>query len=180
MLRIMGLQKKMWSLRPIGRMDHKIDFSGEHRLRSSEEEVRAGISNPIDKIVVFHPLRQEQLEQILEIELASVWQRVTALGLKRFRFHLAPAARDYLLSEGTDLKYRARNLKRAIERYVVTPLARLVATDQVKMRDRLLVDRHPGDKGLAFWRDTQQSPSFSGVRVAASHSSLVPDKGLRV
>ena len=166
MLRIMGLRKKMWSLRPIGRMDHKMDFSRENRVRRSEEEVRAGISNRLDKIVVFHPLRREQLEQILEIELASV----TALGLKRFRFHLAPAARDFLLSEGTDLKYGARNVKRAIERYVVNPLARLVATDQVNMGDVLLADRHPGDKGLAFWRDTQQSPSLSEVRVAASHS----------
>jgi C-terminal, D2-small domain, of ClpB protein len=78
------------------------------------------------------------------------------------------------LKEGTDLKYGARHLKRAIERYAVNPLARLVATDQVNTGDMLLIDRHPGDRGLAFLRDTQQSPSLAEMLLAASNSSLVP------
>ena len=65
-------------------------------------------------------------------------------------------------------------LKRAIERYVVNPLARLVATDQVNTGDMLLIDRHPGDKGLAFLRDAQQSPSLAEMLLAAPNSSLVP------
>jgi ATP-dependent Clp protease ATP-binding subunit ClpB len=130
--------------------------------------------NRLDKVVVFHPLRREQLEQILEIELAEVQQRVMDAVSTSFRFRLAPSAREFLLREGTDLKYGARHLKRAIERYVVNPLARLVATDQVNTGDMLLVDCHPGDKGLAFLRDTQQSPSLAKMLLAASNSSLVP------
>ncbi len=107
----------------------------------------------MDKMVVFHPLRQEQLEQILEIELARVQQRVMDAASRRFRFSVTPAAGEFLLREGTNLKYGARHLKRAIERYVVNPLARLVATDQVNTGDMLLIDRHPGDKGLAFLRE---------------------------
>jgi ATP-dependent Clp protease ATP-binding subunit ClpA len=130
--------------------------------------------NRLDKVVVFHPLRQEQLERILDIELARVQQRVMDAASRRFRFRVTPAAGEFLLCEGTDLKYGARHLKRAIERYVVNPLARLVATDQVNTGDMLLIDRHPGDKGLAFLRDTQLSPSLGEMLLAASNSSLVP------
>jgi ATP-dependent Clp protease ATP-binding subunit ClpB len=130
--------------------------------------------NRLDKVVVFHPLRQEQLEQILEIELASVQQRVMDAVSRRFRFRVTPSAREFLLCEGTDLKYGARHLKRAIERYVVNPLARLVATDQVHTGDMLLIDRHPGDKGLSFLRETQQAPSLAETLLAASNSSRVP------
>jgi ATP-dependent Clp protease ATP-binding subunit ClpB len=130
--------------------------------------------NRLDKVVVFHPLRQAQLGEILEIELARVQQRVMDAVSTRFRFRVTPAAGEFLLGEGTDLKYGARHLKRAIERYVVNPLARLVATDQVNTGDMLLIDCHPGDEGLAFLRDTQPAPSLSEMLLAASNSSLVP------
>jgi ATP-dependent Clp protease ATP-binding subunit ClpB len=150
----------------------------EKMERTAVEAARRNFSpefmNRLDKVVVFHPLRQEQLEQILQIELARVQQRVMAAASGRFRFGVTPAARQLLLREGTDLKYGARHLKRAIERYVVNPLARLVATHQVNTGDMLLIDRHPGDKGLAFLRDTQQTPSFAETLLAASNSSLVP------
>jgi ATP-dependent Clp protease ATP-binding subunit ClpA len=130
--------------------------------------------NRLDKVVVFHPLRQAQLKQILDIELARVQQRVMNAVLQRFRFRVTRAAGEFLLGEGTDLKYGARHLKRAIERYVVNPLARLVATDQVNTGDTLLIDRHPGDKGLSFLRETQQTPSLAHTLLAASNSSRVP------
>jgi ATP-dependent Clp protease ATP-binding subunit ClpB len=130
--------------------------------------------NRLDKVVVFHPLRQEQLEQILDIELGRVQQRAMDAVSRRFRFRLTPAAGAFLLCEGTDLKYGARHLKRAIERYVVNPLARLVATDQLNTGDMLLIDRQPGDKGLSFWREAQQSPRLAEMLLAVSNSSLVP------
>jgi ATP-dependent Clp protease ATP-binding subunit ClpB len=159
------------------RLDEKVERTASE---AAKRKFAPEFINRIDKIVVFHPLRREQLEQILDIELANVQQRVMDLALRRFRFHVAPEARAFLLREGTDLKYGARHLKRAIERYMVSPLARLLATHQVNGGDVLLIDRHPGDKGLAFWRDTQQSPSLAEMLVAASHSSLVPDKEFRV
>ena len=85
--------------------------------------------NRIDKVVVFHPLRSQQLEQILEIELGMVQQRVLETAKGRFLFRVTQPARDFLLREGTDLKYGARHLKRAIERNVVYPLASLLATE---------------------------------------------------
>ena len=111
--------------------------------------------NRIDKVVVFHPLRTEQLEQILEIELGMVQQRVLETAKGRFLFRVTPAARGFLLKEGTDLKYGARHLKRSIERHLVYPLASLLATDQVAIGDVLCIDWHEDQSRLVFIKEEE-------------------------
>jgi ATP-dependent Clp protease ATP-binding subunit ClpA len=97
--------------------------------------------NRIDKVVVFRTLRAEHLEQILEIELGLVQQRILqAAGNHQFVFRCTPPVKHFLLREGTDLRYGARHLKRAIERHIVFPLANLVATSQVKLGDFVRID----------------------------------------
>jgi ATP-dependent Clp protease ATP-binding subunit ClpB len=111
--------------------------------------------NRIDKTVVFHPLRSEQLEQILEIELGMVQQRVLETAKGRFLFRVTPPAREFLLREGTDLKYGARHLKRAIERYLVYPLASLLATEQVHLGDMISVNWNGSENGLMFLKEAE-------------------------
>ncbi len=97
--------------------------------------------NRIDKVVVFRTLRSEHLQQILEIELGMVQQRVLmAAAANQFVFNCTPKVKSFLLHEGTDPKYGARHLKRAIERHLVFPLANLVATGQVKLGDFIRID----------------------------------------
>ena len=97
--------------------------------------------NRIDKTVVFKTLRPEHLRQILEIELGMVQQRIlTASAANQFVFSCTAKVKSFLLGEGTDPKYGARHLKRAIERNLVFPLANLVATSQVKLGDFIRVD----------------------------------------
>jgi ATP-dependent Clp protease ATP-binding subunit ClpA len=97
--------------------------------------------NRIDKTVVFKTLRPEHLRQILEIELGMVQQRILmASAANQFVFSCTAKVKNYLLEEGTDPKYGARHLKRAIERHLVFPLANLVATNQVKLGDFIRVD----------------------------------------
>jgi ATP-dependent Clp protease ATP-binding subunit ClpB len=97
--------------------------------------------NRIDKTVVFKTLRDEHLAQILEIELGMVQQRVLmAAGANQFVFNCTGPVKEFLLKEGTDPRYGARHLKRAIERHLVFPLANLVATSQVKLGDFIRVD----------------------------------------
>jgi ATP-dependent Clp protease ATP-binding subunit ClpA len=90
--------------------------------------------NRIDRVVTFHPLGRPELLRILEIELDAVRHRA-GIG-----FTLDDAARDFLLREGTDIRYGARHLKRAIERALVHPLSNLIATGQVMPGERLLVE----------------------------------------
>ena len=111
--------------------------------------------NRIDKVVVFKTLRPEHLEQILEIELGMVQQRVLmASGAHQFVFNCTPKVKQYLLQEGTDPKYGARHLKRAIERHLVYPLANLVSTGQVKLGDFIRVDML-GDDKMTFVKEAE-------------------------
>jgi ATP-dependent Clp protease ATP-binding subunit ClpB len=129
--------------------------------------------NRIDKVVVFHPLRSEQLESILEIELGMVQQRVLETARGRFLFSVTPAAREFLLKEGTDLKYGARHLKRSIERHLVYPLASLLATEQVNLGDVLSIDWDAADFCLSFDRIA----AGATLPVQTAHRSAVAAAG---
>ncbi|HEY6250463.1 MAG TPA: AAA family ATPase [Candidatus Angelobacter sp.] len=120
------------------RLDEKI-------TRTAQEAARRKFSpefmNRIDKSVVFKTLKAEHLEQILEIELGMVQQRILqATGNSQFVFSCTQRVKKFLLEEGTDPKYGARHLKRAIEKNVVFPLANLVATGQIKLGDFIRID----------------------------------------
>jgi len=114
--------------------------------------------NRLDKIVVFKPLGESELRQILEIELSMVQRRIFLSSAQPFVFRLTPAAKDYLLEEGTDLKYGARHLKRAIERLLVQPLSNLIATEQIAGGDLIRVDFDPAERRLVFYRDAEGIP----------------------
>jgi ATP-dependent Clp protease ATP-binding subunit ClpA len=123
--------------------------------------------NRLDKVVVFHPLERDQLEEVLDIELGQVQKRVLDSTTRSFLFRVTTAGRELLLQEGTDPRYGARPLKRAIEHFLVSPLASLLATAQVQYGDVLLIDRHPGGEGLVFLRDKEERPSHSYMPFAA-------------
>ena len=110
--------------------------------------------NRIDKVVVFRTLNPAQLRQVLDIELGDVQRRITAsLPNRLFILQCTEAAKEFLLSEGTDLKFGARHLKRAIERYVVYPLSNLIATGQINLGDIVKIDRTAESKRLIFSKE---------------------------
>ena len=115
--------------------------------------------NRLDKVVVFHPLKREELDEVLEIELSNVQKRVLDAATRSFLFRITEEGRTFLLREGTDQRYGARHLKRAIERHVVYPIARLLATAQVHQGDALVIDHHLGKEGLVFLRDKEHRSS---------------------
>jgi ATP-dependent Clp protease ATP-binding subunit ClpA len=84
--------------------------------------------NRLDRVVVFHPLKRAELDEVLEIELRQVQKRVLDSTTRPFFFRITNEGREFLLEEGTDQRYGARHLKRAIERNVVCPLSRLLAS----------------------------------------------------
>jgi ATP-dependent Clp protease ATP-binding subunit ClpB len=138
--------------KPAAGLDQKVE-------RTAAEAARRKFSpefmNRLDKVVVFHPLRHEQLEQVLEIELGHVQQRVLESVKGQFRFRVTNAGRDFLLQEGTDQRYGARHLKRAIERHVVYPLANLLATEQVHLGDLICIDWNKEQGCLSFVRESE-------------------------
>jgi len=110
--------------------------------------------NRLDKVVVFRTLTEEDLRQILEIELSEVQNRVLASQADRqFIFRCTAESKEFLLREGTDLKYGARHLKRSIERHLVFPLSNLIATGQISQGDVIKVDLHPDGQKMIFSRE---------------------------
>src|SRR6202049_5091856 len=141
-------------VQPSDKAEDKLDGKVERTAQGAAKRMFSPeFMNRLDKVVVFHPLREEQLEEILDIELGMVQQRVLDTGRGQFLFRATPAARKFLLQEGTDFKYGARHLKRAIEKYVVYPLANLLATEQVRFGDMLVVDWDGKTMHLTFQKE---------------------------
>jgi hypothetical protein len=92
-----------------------------------------------------------------------VQQRVLETEKRQFLFHVTDAGRQFLLHEGTDQRYGARHLKRAIERHVVFPLANLLATEQVKMGDTLCIDWDRRAGRLVFWKQSGEAVSATNL-----------------
>jgi ATP-dependent Clp protease ATP-binding subunit ClpB len=135
-------------------LDEKIDRTA---VDAARRKFTPEFMNRIDKVVVFKTLRSEHLQQILEIELGMVQQRVLmASAANQFVFNCTNRVKGFLLQEGTDPKYGARHLKRAIERHLVFPLANLVATGQVKLGDFVRVDLN-GDNSLTFVKEAENA-----------------------
>jgi ATP-dependent Clp protease ATP-binding subunit ClpB len=140
----------------------QVDAAFDDKInRSAVDAARRKFSpefmNRIDKSVVFRTLRSEHLQQILEIELGMVQQRIlTASAMNQFVFSCTPKVKSFLLHEGTDPKYGARHLKRAIERHIVFQLANLVATGQVKLGDFIRIDMSPEGK-LMFIKEAENA-----------------------
>jgi ATP-dependent Clp protease ATP-binding subunit ClpB len=111
--------------------------------------------NRIDKMVVFRPLKRDELQSVLDIELGMVQKRVLDTATGKFLFRVTDAGRDFLLREGTDQRYGARHLKRAIERFLVYPLANLLATQQVRVGDLVRVDWDGVHNELTFVRERE-------------------------
>jgi ATP-dependent Clp protease ATP-binding subunit ClpA len=110
--------------------------------------------NRIDKVSVFKPLGRAELRQILGLELDLVRGRMAlAAGANAPTLTVSDAARDFLLESGTDARYGARHLKRAVDRLLAYPVANLMATGQVHAGDALLVEFDKGSGSLAFVRE---------------------------
>jgi ATP-dependent Clp protease ATP-binding subunit ClpA len=126
--------------------------------------------NRLDKVVVFRTLTREQLREILDLELFDVQARVLASQVERaFAFHCTAKAKEFLINEGTDLKYGARHLKRAIERHLVFPLSNLISTGQLEAGDRVVVDVGRGGSELVFTKEEKSSRDPRGGNGSAPH-----------
>jgi len=131
--------------------------------------------NRIDKVVVFKPLGQAELRKILGLELNILQQRVfNSSTTTPFVFSLTDAAKDYLLQEGTDIKYGARHLKRAIDRALVHPMSNLIATQQIRGGDLIKVDFDPDTNEITFAKEAEDMPAYAMVQMVESSGLPTP------
>jgi ATP-dependent Clp protease ATP-binding subunit ClpB len=131
-------------------LDQKVERTA---VEAARRKFSPEFMNRLDKLVVFRPLLRNELEAVLDIELALVQKRVLDTATGKFLFRVTESGREFLLQEGTDQRYGARHLKRAIERFVVYPLANLLATQQVRLGDLVRIDWDGVHKELTFVRE---------------------------
>jgi ATP-dependent Clp protease ATP-binding subunit ClpB len=139
-------------------LDYRGSFSGESYSRMKDavlEELRNHFRpeflNRVDEIIVFHSLSEEHLKSIVEIQLGSLRKR---LAERHIELELSDRARTWLVRSGFDPAYGARPLKRAIQREIETPLARLILSGEVRDGRHVFVDLDAEGK-LRF--ETQQA-----------------------
>jgi ATP-dependent Clp protease ATP-binding subunit ClpB len=129
-------------------------FQGELYERMKEavfEELRRHFRpeflNRVDEIIVFHSLQEADLMRIVDIQVGRLQAR---LQDRKITLQLTEAARKYLVEVGYEPAFGARPLKRAIQREIETPLARLLLTGTVRDGDTVIVDHDPAQDRLTF------------------------------
>jgi len=98
-------------------------------LEEMRRQFRPEFLNRVDEFIVFHALNEEHLNRIVEIQLERLRAR---LAERHIRLELSREARRYLVEVGYDPHYGARPLKRALQKEVETPLARLILEGRVR------------------------------------------------
>jgi ATP-dependent Clp protease ATP-binding subunit ClpB len=109
------------------------------------QHFRPEFLNRVDEVILFEPLRKKDIRQIVELQVARLQK---LLGDKRLTLELTDKAEDILSDRGYDPTYGARPLKRAIQKYLMDPLALKVLGGEFLPGDHIVVDA--GKDGLTF------------------------------
>jgi len=139
-------------------------------LEALRHAFRPEFINRIDDIVLFNPLGMEQLNKIVDLELAKVMR---LLQERKVRIELTPAARERLIRDGYDPAYGALPLRRTVQRLIQDPLAMRILDGSVLPGDLVRVDIDRDSDAMKFQRDEQESartaePKADAAQPAAS------------
>jgi len=124
--------------------------SEQQRLRGTIESAlkqtfRPEFLNRIDEVIIFRPLTEEQIRQIVDLQIKEVQKR---LADRKITVTLTDKAKEWLANTGFDPAFGARPLKRTIQREVETPLSKKIIQGEVKEGDEVKVDL--STEGLVF------------------------------
>ena len=114
--------------------------------------------NRLDKIVVFKSLGEPELRRILDIEIHRFQQHILDNSKIPFIFRVTYPAKDQLMKEGSDIRYGARHLRRAIQRLVMHPLSCLLASRQISQGDQVCVDYWIAENRFIFTKEASGIP----------------------
>ncbi len=129
-----------------------------------ERHFRPEFLNRVDDTIVFHALTRENLQTIVDYELAKVFKRLTEHGLK---LELSERAREFLIDKGFNPEFGARPLRRAIEHYIEDPLSEAVLAGKFKGKKLIKIDVQDEDH-LRLEGEETPAPQESQPAVAKS------------
>jgi len=113
-----------------------------------KQTFRPEFLNRIDDIIIFDELTEEQLPQVVELMLKEIQER---LAERKITVSLTPEAKSWLVGQGFDPTYGARPLRRALQRFVESPLSKRILQGEFQEGDSILVEQ--GADGLIFTKD---------------------------
>lgn len=102
-----------------------------------DHHFRPEFLNRLDDVIVFRPLTKEDLQTIVEYELAKVFKRIIEHG---FRMELTDASKEFLIEKGYSTEFGARPLRRAIEHYIEDPLSEAMLRGEFKGKNLIKID----------------------------------------
>ena len=115
----------------------------KNKIESALKDIfRPEFLNRVDEIISFNSLSKEELLQIVDLLLKNTKE---ALGNKNIKLDVSDEAKRYILEKGTDLKYGARPLRRAIQRYVEDEISEMILRGEVSENNTIKVELD-GDK----------------------------------
>ena len=146
-------------------------------MEALRQAFRPEFINRIDDIVLFNPLGSEQLNKIIDLELAKVMR---LLADRKVRIELTAAARERLVRDGYDPAYGARPLRRTVQRLVQDPLALQILEGRVLPGDLVRVDIDPDSDAMHFERVEQKATAEPAEKPeAAEHAASAARSGRR-
>lgn len=126
--------------------------------KAMRDTFRPEFLNRIDEIIIFSPLVEEEMGQIVTIQMQSVHKRLLENGLE---IHITDAARAWLAGKGFDPQFGARPLRRAIQRYVENPLSVSLLKGDFAVGDVVVIDAVDGNLIFEKHREPPRSPENS-------------------
>ncbi len=127
-----------------GATDWEIEAAVKELLKG---QFRPEFLNRVDEMIVFHPLRKEQLTLIVDVQLEILRKRLAQRGLK---LELSDEAKKLLADEGYDPTLGARPLKRVIQQRLENPLAQRILKSEFEEGDAIRVDVDAAKQGFTF------------------------------
>jgi ATP-dependent Clp protease ATP-binding subunit ClpC len=134
--------------------DHNYDQMKDKMMTEAKRVFKPEFLNRLDDIIVFHSLTREDLNKIVDIEVAKV---LTRLKPRSITFRLTPEATAFLIEKGYDPAYGARPLRRAVERFLEDPMAEEILRGTVKNGDFVVIGEK--DKALTFTVGVDNPPA---------------------
>src|SRR5690554_733829 len=117
--------------------DKVSDNARESVMELLRHTIRPEFLNRIDEIILFTPLNRKQISEIVKLQFDKVAEM---LKQQNVEISLTPAGLEWLVSVGFDPSYGARPVKRAIQRYVLNDLSKLILKDAVSSEEAIIVD----------------------------------------
>ncbi len=116
-------------------------------LEMLKQQIRPEFLNRIDEIIMFTPLNQNEIRQIVSLQIASVKRLLASNGIT---LDITPSAIDYLAQEGYDPEFGARPVKRAVQRLVLNELSKKILAGSVSREKPIIIDFNGATEQIEF------------------------------